>query len=60
MRAWTRPEVGAPIRALAEFLPHEVQQIQAELAQYRRDETLPEFRPLPKGTNEDLAKLAAA
>lgn len=56
-RAWTRTEVGKPIRALAEFLPHEIPQLQAAVQAYRGDKTPPEFRSLPKGSQEDISKL---
>lgn len=56
-RAWTRTEAGKPIRALAEFLPHEIPQLQAAVQAYRGDTTPPEFRPLPKGNADEIAKL---
>jgi hypothetical protein len=56
-RAWTRTEKGTPIRALAEFLPHEIPQLQAAVVAYRGDDSPPIFRSLPKGTPEEIDKL---
>lgn len=56
-RAWTRGEMGSPIYALAEFLPHEIDQLQAAVQQHRGDRQPPAFCPLPRGTNDEIARL---
>ncbi len=59
-RAWTRVEVGSLIYALAEFLPHEVTQLQAAVKRHRGDATPPGYEPLPSGSNEELDQLRRA
>lgn len=54
LHAWTRPTPGAPIRALAEFMPHEIPQLQAAVQAYTGE---PELRPFRRNTTPTDAEI---
>lgn len=58
-RAWTRERLGSPIHATAEFLPHEIPQLQEAVKSFRGDSEAPVFKPLPRGNNDEIKRLQA-